>query len=153
MIILRQKQYATGVERVQARQALDTVGKRPVKNMNLLSLKTRAKIARGYRNAVNSGIDVVNNPAGAVTDLGKDLVSRPMNTAGKIAIAIPFPASVPAGVGVIAVGDQINKRVKPLRKLSDSINSGIERSGVYRKIKGINLGLVSSYPYKDRRAK
>lgn len=151
MIILRQKEYATGIERMQAKQALTKVGARPVKNMNILSLKTRAKIARGYRNAVNIGIDVVNNPAGAITDLGKNLVSRPMNTAGKIAIAIPFPASVPAGVGVIAVGDQINKRVKPLGKLSEGIKSGIESTGAYRKIKGVNLGIVKNYPYKDRR--
>lgn len=151
MIILRQKEYGTGVERMQAKQALSNVGTRSIKDMNLLSLKTRAKIARGYRNAVNSGVDIVNNPAGATADFVRDAASRPLNTAGKVAIAFPFPGSNVAGIGVVAASNQLNKRIRPLREISDRIKSGIESSGAYRMAKGVNLGLIPAYPYKDRR--
>jgi hypothetical protein len=147
MIILRQKYYATGVERTMAKQALDTVGKRSVPDIHVLPLKTRAKIERTKRNVINGAVDTVNNPAGAAVDLVKDAVTRPMNTAGKVAIAIPFPASVPAGAATMYLGDKINKNVKPLRKLSEGIRRKIENTGAYKKIKGINLKILKR-PYK-----
>ena len=153
MIIIRQKIYTDVVSRQQAKQALEKVGPRPVKNMEILPLKTRAKIARAYRNTVNDVVDIVNNPAGAVADLGKNTVSRPMNTVGKAAIAIPFPASVPAGIACIAAGNKIKEKVKPLRKASDWVKDGIESSGAYKKIKGIDLRIIKKYPYRDRRKK
>ena len=141
MIILRQKQYS--VERIQARQALQKVGKSSVPN--ILPLKTRAKIERTKRNVIKSTIDTINNPVGAVVDLGKDVVSRPLNTAGKVATAVPFPASVPVGFAAMKVGDKINKNISPLKELSDNIRKRIENNNAYRSIKGINLGLVPAY--------
>lgn len=148
MIILRQKQYATGVERAMAKQALDKVGKKHVKDIHALPLKTRAKIERFKRNTINGAVDVINNPAGAAVDLVKDTVTRPMNTAGKVAIAVPFPASVPAGAATIYLGNEINKNVKPLRKLSEGIRNKFESTKAYKKIKGINLKLLK-HPYKQ----
>ena len=149
MIILRQKNYTAAVERVMAKEALRKVGKREVPDMHVLPLKYRAKIEKTKRKIVNSGVDVINNPIGAAADLGKDLITRPMNTAGKIAIGVPFPASVPAGAAAIYIGNQLNKRVKPLKLLSDKLRNKIENSKVYKKVKGVNLHLLK-HPYKDK---
>lgn len=143
MIILRQKQYAAGVERMQAKNALQKIGKRSVPD--LMSLKTRAKIERAKRNVIKSTVDTINNPVGAVVDLGKNVISRPLNTAGKVAIAVPFPGSNVAGIGIVAISNQINKKVKPLGKLSDGIRKKIEDNKAYKKVKGINLNLVPAY--------
>ena len=145
MIILRQKNYTHGREYVALNKEKEI---RPNDAAKRWNRECAVKGERLKRKIVGSAIDIVNNPAGAVADVGKATVSRPVNTAGKVLIAVPFPASVPAGVGVIAVGNQINKRVKPLGKLSKSINDGIEKSKIYRKIKGINLGIIKENPYK-----
>lgn len=145
MIILRQKEYTDVVSRVQAKEAISKVGKKSVPDLHILPLRTRAKIERTKRNIIKGTVDTINNPVGAVADLGRDVISRPLNTAGKVAIAVPFPASVPVGFGAIKVGDEINKRVKPLGKLSEGIRKRYENTKAYKKIKGINLRLVPEY--------
>lgn len=147
MIILRQKEYASqGREYVALNKER---GIKPNLNAKHWNKETMVKAEKLKRKLVNSAIDTINNPVGAVADLGKDAVSRPLKTAGKIAVAVPFPASVPAGIGAMKVGDEINKRVKPLGKLSKAIQKGIENSSAYKKIKGLNLKIIKS-PYKKK---
>lgn len=151
MKIIRQKEFATGAERALAKYT--TCGKniRPNAAAQSWNRRCAAKTERFKRTAVNSVVDVVNNPVGGVVDLGKNLASRPMETAGKVLIAVPFPASVPAGAAMVAGGKQLRSKVKGLGNISEKIRSGIESTDFYKKIKGINLGILR--PYKQKQAR
>lgn len=150
MIILRQRIYSS---QGRGYVALNNErGIKPNQNAKRWNKECAVKTERIKRNLINSAVDTINNPVGAVADLGKDVVSRPLKTAGKIAVAVPIPASVPVGLGAIKVGDEINKRVKPLGKISKAIRDGIEGSKGYNKIKSLNLKILKR-PYKDRRNK
>ena len=54
MIILRQKEYATGVERVLAKQSLDKVGKKKVPKITLLSPEHKKGIKKLLDDSENS---------------------------------------------------------------------------------------------------
>ena len=149
MIIQRQREF-TGAERAIIRLN-DGKGIKPNAATQSWNRRCAAKTERFKRNTVNAVVDVVNNPAGAVADLGKNVASRPMETIGKVAIAVPFPASVPAGAALVAGGKQLRSRVKVLGKLSDKIRSGYESTGVYKKISGIDLGILRHYKQKQPR--
>lgn len=149
MIILRQKTYSYGREYVTLNKEK---GIKPNQNARRWNKENMVKLEKFKRNIANSIVDTVNNPVGAVTDLGKNIVSRPLNTVGKVAVAVPFPASVPAGIGAIKIGNEINKRIKPLGKLSKTIKDKIEGSKGYKKIKGLNLKILKK-PYKDQKEK
>lgn len=162
MIIIRQKTYS----RVQENQAPDDNDninsnetelqeggrkKLPFKvRAKIKSAKWKAKLKGAKNSLLNTGINVVNNPVGAVVDLGKDTITRPIETAGKVAIAVPFPASVPAGIGAIAIGKTLRKKVKPIGKISDGLRNKIEDSKFYKKVKGINLNIIKRNPYKAK---
>lgn len=162
MIIIRQKIYSGN----QENQAPDNNGVNSINETDLqgidkkkLPFKLRAKIKsakwkanikKTKNNLLNTGINVVNNPVGAIVDVGKETITRPLETAGKVAIAVPFPASVPAGIGAIAVGKTLRKKVKPIGKLSDGLRNKIEDSKFYKKVKGINLNIIKRNPYKAK---
>ena len=62
MIILRQKGFATGVERMMAKESLKKVGKRRVKNINLISPKTKRRISKalkGIGEEINDSKDII----------------------------------------------------------------------------------------------
>ena len=61
MIIFRQKQYATGVERVMAKAALDKVGKKKVPKLSLLSPKQKAAIKKVIDDSENTVRDYYKN--------------------------------------------------------------------------------------------
>lgn len=162
MIIIRQKIYSKNQENqapddndVNSINETDLRGidkkKLPFKlRAKIKSAKWKAKIKKTKNSLLNTGINVVNNPVGAIVDVGKETITRPIETAGKVAIAVPFPASVPAGIGAIAVGKTLRKKVKPIGKLSDGLRNKIEGSKFYKKVKGINLNIIKRNPYKAK---
>ena len=124
MIILRQKTYSYGREYVTLNKEK---GIKPNQNARRWNKENMVKLEKFKRNIANSIVDTVNNPVGAVTDLGKN-------------------------IGAIKIGNEINKRIKPLGKLSKTIRDKIEGSKGYKKIKDLNLKILKK-PYKDQKEK
>ena len=149
MIIIRTKNYSLAVERSLV-QLNKEKGIKPTEGLTNWNRENAIKIEKLKRGLVDSTVSTINNPVGAVVDFGKNVITRPLTTAGKAAIAIPFPASVPTGLAAIATGNEINKRIKPLKKFSDKIRNIIENSKGYKTIKKINFNIVKN-PYKKNK--